>query len=314
MEMNWVKIIITVVSVTAVLGMLVGIIASAFFTIKQQTMGVIERFGKFIRIADPGLGFKIAFVDQVAGRPSLQVQELSVPVETKTRDNVFVTIKVSVMYYILTDKVNEAWYKLRDPRNQIMSYVLDVIRSQVPDRDLDDVFTDKDAIANSVKAKLDETMKQFGYAITNTLVTDIDPDAKVKASMNEINAAQRLRVAAQEKGEAEKILAVKKAEAEKETKRLQGEGIADQRKAIANGFKESVDMLKESTGAEGGEVMRMLMITQHYDMLNNVASSGNSSVIMLPYVPGAINDIQSQLTEALLVSKQVGKEKVRTTE
>ncbi|MFZ2777781.1 MAG: SPFH domain-containing protein [Candidatus Moraniibacteriota bacterium] len=312
--MNWVKIIITVVSVTAVLGMLVGIIASAFFTIKQQTMGVIERFGKFIRIADPGLGFKIAFVDQVAGRPSLQVQELSVPVETKTRDNVFVTIKVSVMYYILTDKVNEAWYKLRDPRNQIMSYVLDVIRSQVPDRDLDDVFTDKDAIANSVKAKLDETMKQFGYAITNTLVTDIDPDAKVKASMNEINAAQRLRVAAQEKGEAEKILAVKKAEAEKETKRLQGEGIADQRKAIANGFKESVDMLKESTGAEGGEVMRMLMITQHYDMLNNVASSGNSSVIMLPYVPGAINDIQSQLTEALLVSKQVGKEKVRTTE
>lgn len=171
---------------------------------------------------------------------------------------------------------------------------------------------DREEIAESVKVKLDEIMKDYGYAIANTLVTDIDPDAKVKASMNEINAAQRQRVAAQEKGEAEKILAVKKAEAEKETKCLQGEGIADQRKAIASGFKESVDMLKESTGADGGEVMRMLMITQHYDMLHNVTSSGNSSVILLPYVPGAITDIQSQLTEAMLVSNQVGKGKEKT--
>ncbi len=305
-EINVFRLIIAIIGSLVGIGLVAAIAYSTFFTVRQQTIGVIERFGKFIRTQNPGLGIKIPFIDRVAGRPSLQIRPLSVTIETKTKDNVFVTLKISVMYYIIQESVKDAWYKLSDPSNQITSYVYDVIRGQVPNRDLDAVFEDKEEIAASVKLKLEETMRGYGYAIESTLVTDIDPDAKVKASMNEINAAQRLRVAAQEKGEAEKILAVKKAEAEKETKRLQGEGIADQRKAIANGFKESVDMLKESTGVNGEEVMKMLMVTQHYDMLNSVTSNGNSSVILLPYVPGAITDIQSQLTEAMLVSKQVG--------
>lgn len=315
-ETSWslTRIIVTVVCALGGVGVVSLLVFTAFFTVKQQTVAIIERFGRLLRTQVPGLGIKIPFVDRIAARVSLQIQELTVTLETKTKDNVFVTMKISVMYFVIQEKVTDAWYKLSDPRTQITSYVFDVIRAQVPGRDLDAVFEDKEEIAASVKTKLDEIMKDYGYAIANTLVTDIDPDAKVKASMNEINAAQRQRVAAQEKGEAEKILAVKKAEAEKETKRLQGEGIADQRKAIANGFKESVDMLKESTGADGGEVMKMLMITQHYDMLNNVTSNGNSSVILLPYVPGAITDIQSQLTEAMLVSNQVGKQKEKTAE
>lgn len=311
-NVNWVKLIVEIVMGLLTIGGIGACCYFAFNTVQQQTMGIIERFGKFQRAEGPGLAIIIPFVDKIAGRPSLKVLEAIIPVETKTKDNVFVTIKVSVQYQIIQSKVVDAFYKLSNPEGQVKSYVFDVIRGNVPEQELDDVFQAKDTIANAVKEKLAPAMSLYGYEIVTVLVTDVDPDAKVKASMNEINAAQRQRVAAQEKGEAEKILAVKKAEAEKETKRLQGEGIADQRKAIANGFKESVDMLKESTGADGGEVMKMLMITQHYDMLNNVTSNGNSSVILLPYVPGAINDIQSQLTEAMLVSKQVGKEKEKT--
>jgi regulator of protease activity HflC (stomatin/prohibitin superfamily) len=212
----------------------------AFFTVAQQEVAVVERFGKFARISGAGLNMKIPLIEQVRGGLSLRVQQLDVKVETKTKDNVFINIVASVQFQVLHDKVYDAFYKLTDPRSQIQSYVFDVIRAKVPTMDLDLVFENKDSIAIAVKEELTEVMTTFGYSIVKALITDIDPDGKVKAAMNEINEKRRLRMAAQEQGEAEKIIKVKKAEAEAESMRLSGQGVADQRKAIINGLRESI--------------------------------------------------------------------------
>ncbi|HEV8538130.1 MAG TPA: SPFH domain-containing protein, partial [Bacteroidota bacterium] len=250
-----------------IIGFLI-VLFSSFFTVKEQTNAVIERFGKFKRIATPGLGMKLPLIDKIAGRPSLKVRQLDVKVETKTEDNVFVTMIVPVQFYIIPAKVQEAFYKLADPEQQIESFVFDVVRARVPEMKLDEVFQKKDQIADAVKKELSDTMDDYGYSISKALVTDIDPDAKVKTAMNEINAAQRERVAANERGEAEKILTVKKAEAERESKRLNGEGIAAQRKAIVEGLRESVQQFKESVeGTTSQDVMSLVIMTQYFDTL-----------------------------------------------
>jgi regulator of protease activity HflC (stomatin/prohibitin superfamily) len=212
-----------------------------FFVVQQQTAAIVQSFGKYNRVAGPGLHFRIPFVEKVAGTVNLRVQQLDVEVETKTQDNVFVRVVVSVQYFVPPDKVYDAFYRLDDPVNQIRAFVFDVVRARVPQIRLDDVFEKKDEIATAVREELSQVMDDFGYGIVKALVTDIDPDAKVKAAMNEINAAQRMRVAATERGEADKILQVKAAEAEAESKALSGRGIADQRRAIIEGLRESVD-------------------------------------------------------------------------
>lgn len=277
----------------------------AFKTVQQQTMAIIERFGKFQRAASPGLTIIIPFVDRIAGRPSLKVLETTISVETKTKDNVFVAVKVSVQYQIIQEKVVDAFYKLSNPEGQIKSYVFDVIRGQVPEQDLDDVFQSKDSIAEAVKTKLAPAMRPYGYEIVTVLVTDVDPDKRVKDAMNEINAATRMQVAATAKGEADKILVVKKAEAEKESKRLQGEGIALERLAIANGFKDSIQTLAGVEGTDSNEIMRMLMLTQHYDTLKGIGANAKSTVLLTPYTPGSVHDINSQIMDSLMLSKHV---------
>ncbi|HRP37212.1 MAG TPA: SPFH domain-containing protein, partial [Candidatus Dojkabacteria bacterium] len=235
------------------------------FTVEQQTVAIVERFGKFVRMAKPGLNVRIPFIDRVAGRVTLRIQQLDVKAETKTKDNVFVTVIVSVQYYILPEKVYEAFYKLNNPALQINSYVFDTIRARVPKITLDELFERKEEIAQAVKEELNETMVNFGFEILNSLVTDIEPDMKVKEAMNEINAAQRLRVAASEKGEAEKIIKVKAAEADAESKALQGKGIADQRRAIIEGLKESVDNFQKSIpDSSAQDVMNLVLMTQYF--------------------------------------------------
>jgi len=219
------------------------ILVSAFFIVKQQTAVIIERFGKFQSIRHSGLQMKIPLVDRVAGRLSLKIQQLDVLIETKTLDDVFVKLKVSVQYKVIRDKVYDAFYKLDYPHDQITSYVFDVVRAEVPKMKLDDVFVRKDDIALAVKAELNEAMSGYGFDIIKTLVTDIDPDAQVKEAMNRINASEREKVAAQYEGDAARILIVEKAKAEAESKRLQGQGIADQRREIARGLEESVEVL-----------------------------------------------------------------------
>jgi regulator of protease activity HflC (stomatin/prohibitin superfamily) len=279
-----------------------------FFIVEQQTSAIVESFGKFSKVASPGLNIKIPLVQRVAGRVNLRVQQLDVRVETKTKDNVFVNVVVSVQYYVLPEKVYEAFYKLDNPESQITSYVFDVVRARVPSIILDDVFEKKDEIANTVKSELSEVMDDFGYGILKALVTDIDPDDKVKVAMNEINANQRLRVAAAEKGEADKILKVKAAEAEAESKALQGIGIANQRKAIIDGLRDSVDEFQKSIPGTGAtDVMNLVLITQYFDTLKDIGANSNSNSILIPHGPGAVTDLSEQIRNAIIAGNEVSK-------
>lgn len=288
-----------------------GILVIGFFsvyTVKQQTAAVVQRFGKFARISDPGLNFLIPFIEQIAGTVNLRVNQLDVKVETKTEDNVFLHVLVSVQFFVQPEKVYESFYKLQDPERQITSFVFDVVRARVPKIKLDDVFEKKDEIAIAVKEELEQVMSDFGYGIVKTLVTDIDPDKKVKESMNEINAAQRMRVAANEKGEADRILKVKAAEADAQSKALQGRGMADQRKAIILGLKESVSDFKESLpNTTEQDVLNLVLLTQYFDTIKDLGLSSHNNTIMIPHSPGAVSDIMQQVTNAIVTANQVNK-------
>jgi regulator of protease activity HflC (stomatin/prohibitin superfamily) len=300
-------LILAIIVAFVVLGALLG----SFFTINTAERGVVERFNKFSRIAGPGLSLKVPFAESVH-RVDMRVQELPFKIETKTKDNVFVVIPVSVQYQVLADKVSDAYYKLTDPQKQIESYVYNVILGHVPKLALDEAYLEKDQIAKAVKDELDATMENFGFAIVRALVTDIVPDARVKTAMNEINAARREQEAALAKGEADKTIAVKKAEAEAESKRLQGEGIAAQRKAIIAGLKESVeDFQKVVEGASARDVMTLVLLTQYLDTLKEIGASSYTNTIMLSHSPGEIQNLREQITNAIsvgeLVSDNVGK-------
>jgi len=283
---------------------LLGVV-SGLFMVKQQTAAIIERFGKFLVIRQPGLHIKIPLVDRIAGRLSLKILQLDVIVETKTKDDVFVKLKVSVQYKVLPEKVYDAFYKLDFPQDQITSYVFDVIRAEVPKMKLDDVFEKKDDIAIAVKSELNDAMVNYGYDIIKALVTDIDPDAQVKEAMNRINAAEREKVAAQYEGDAARILIVEKAKAEAESKRLQGQGIADQRREIARGLEESVDVLN-NVGINSQEASALIVVTQHYDTLQSIGEETNSNLILLPNSPQAGSDMLNNMVASFTASNQIG--------
>ena len=284
---------------------LVLIILSGLFIVKQQTSAIIERFGRFLAIRQSGLHIKIPLIDRVAGRMSLKILQLDVIVETKTKDDVFVKLKVSVQYKVLADKVYDAFYKLDFPQDQITSYVFDVVRAEVPKMKLDDVFEKKDDIANAVKRELNDAMNNYGYDIIKALVTDIDPDQQVKEAMNRINAAEREKVAAQYEGDAARILIVEKAKAEAESKRLQGQGIADQRREIARGLEESVDVLN-GVGINSQEASALIVVTQHYDTLQSIGEETNSNLILLPNSPQAGSDMLNNMVASFTASNQIG--------
>ncbi|WP_054852312.1 SPFH domain-containing protein [Olleya sp. ITB9] len=281
------------------------VLISAFFVVKQQTAVIIERFGKFHSIRQSGLHLKIPIVDKIAGRLSLKIQQLDVIIETKTLDDVFVRLKVSVQYRVISQKVYDAFYKLDYPHEQITSYVFDVVRAEVPKMKLDDVFVKKDDIAIAVKTELNDAMSEYGFDIIKTLVTDIDPDAQVKAAMNRINAADREKTAAQFEGDAARILIVEKAKAEAESKRLQGQGIADQRREIARGLEESVDVLNR-VGINSQEASALIVVTQHYDTLQAIGGETNSNLILLPNSPQAGSNMLNDMVASFSASNEIG--------
>ena len=281
------------------------ILLSSFFTVKQQTAVVIERFGKFTSIRNSGLQLKIPIIDRVAGRVNLRIQQLDVLIETKTKDNVFIKMKVSVQFKVIQDKVYEAFYKLEFPHDQITAYVFDVVRAEVPKLILDDVFVRKDDIAIAVKRELNEAMTTYGYDIINTLVTDIDPDIQVKNAMNRINAADREKTAAEFESEAQRIRIVAKAKAEAESKKLQGQGIADQRREIARGLVESVEVLN-NVGINSQEASALIVVTQHYDTLQAIGADANSNLILLPNSPQAGSGMLNNMIASFSASSQVG--------
>ncbi|MGL5111055.1 MAG: SPFH domain-containing protein [Flavobacterium sp.] len=288
------------------------IFLSSFFTVKQQTSIIVERFGKFHSIRQSGLQLKIPLIDRIAGRVNLKIQQLDVIIETKTKDNVFVKLKVSVQFMVVKETVYDAFYKLEFPHDQITSYVFDVVRAEVPKLILDDVFERKDDIAIAVKRELNEAMTTYGYTIINTLVTDIDPDIQVKNAMNRINAADREKTVAEFEAEASRIRIVAKAKAEAESKRLQGQGIADQRREIARGLVESVDVLNK-VGINSQEASALIVVTQHYDTLQAIGADTNSNLILLPNSPQAGSDMLNNMVASFSASNQVG-EMMKKTE
>ncbi|MCR9102550.1 MAG: SPFH domain-containing protein [bacterium] len=283
------------------------ILFSGIFTVRQQSAALVERLGRFYGIRRSGLQFKIPIIDRIAGRVSLKVQQLDVNVETKTRDNVFVKLRVSVQYFILPEKIYDAFYRLENSHEQITAYVFDTVRAEVPKMKLDDVFERKDDIALAIRRELEESMNEYGYGIVKALVTDIDPDIEVKNAMNRINAAERTKLAAEYDGEAERIRIVAKARAEAESKRLQGQGIADQRREIARGLEESVEVLNK-VGINSQEASALIVVTQHYDTLQSMGENANSNLIMMPNAPSAGADMLSQMTASFVTAQQMGED------
>lgn len=287
-------------------GIGVVILLLGVFVVQQQNVAVIERFGKFHRVANPGLNFLIPIIERKADFLSLRIQQLDVHVETKTQDNVFVKIKVAVQFQVMENKIYEACYKLYSPAEQIEAFVFDVVRAKVPNIDLDDLFAKKDEIAIDVKHELEETMQGFGYQIIKALVTDIEPNENVKNAMNEINTAQRLRVAANEKAEAEKIIRVKQAEAEAEANMLHGQGIAGQRKAIIQGLGDSMEAIqKHSPGIDSSNIMSTILAIQYFDMLRDIGADSKTNTLFVSHSPTQAMNIKDQMMEGIMAANQV---------
>jgi len=278
------------------------VIIKTFLIVKEASAAVIERFGKFQSIRKSGLSLMIPFIDNKASTVNLRVQQLDVTIETKTLDNVFVNLQVSVQYQVRREYVKEAYYSLDNAKNQIASYVFDDVRAEVPKLELDDVFAKKEDIAVAVQANISQSMAEYGYKIIKALITDIDPDHKVKDAMNRINAAKRDREAAHEEGEGQKIIIVKQAEAEAESKRLSGEGIAQQRLEIVRGFKESVEDFKKSLDTvTHEEIMQFVLMTQYFDTIKDIGANSKNSSILMPHSPGGMREFQNQIISGTYV-------------
>ncbi len=295
-----------IIFITAIL------VISGLFIVRQQTTAIIERFGKFSKISQSGLNLKIPLMDRIAGRVSLKIQQLDVIVETKTKDDVFVHLKISVQFQILREKVYDAFYKLQNPEEQITAFIFDTVRAEVPKMIIDDVFVKKDDIAHAIQRELKDAMLNYGYDIVKALVTDIDPDSQVKEAMNRINAAEREKVAAQFEGDAQRILIVERAKAEAESKRLQGRGIADQRREIARGLEESMVVLNRA-GINSQEASALIVITQHYDTLQSIGADTNSNLILLPNNPNAASNMLNDMVTSLVAANKIKEASPKTS-
>jgi len=303
----------TLLTFFGVLVVIAGLVVafSSFFTVQTGQVAIVQRLGKFARVAGPGLNWKTPLIEMVVKRMSMKVQQFDVQVETKTQDNVFVQIPVSIQYKVMPEAVEAAFYKLTDPVKQIESMVYNVVLGHVPKMKLDDTFLNQADIANDLRDSLDGSMKEYGYSIVKVLISDIVPDQKVKAAMNDINAAQREREATVSRAETNKLLLVKQAEAEAESKRLQGEGIANQRKAIIAGLKESVeDFAKTVEGSSPQDVMQLVLMTQYFDTLKEIAANDHSNTILIPHTPNTLTDLFGQIRNALVTGNELSKQTV----
>jgi len=300
-----------ITSVLLIIGFLVVIFAlsivfGSFFTVETAQVAIVQRLGKFARVAGPGLNWKTPFLEIVVRRMSMKVQQFDVQVETKTQDNVFVQIPVSIQYKVIPDAVEAAFYKLSDPVKQIESMVYNVVLGHVPKMKLDDTFLNQADIASDLRDNLDASMKEYGYSIVKVLISDIVPDTKVKAAMNDINAAQREREATVSRAETNKLLLVKQAEAEAESKRLQGEGIANQRKAIISGLKDSVeDFAKTVPGSTPQYVMQLVLMTQYFDTLKDIAANDHTNTVLIPHSPSTLTDLFTQIRNAVITGTEL---------
>jgi regulator of protease activity HflC (stomatin/prohibitin superfamily) len=297
-------LVLFLIAIVVIVGL--SIVLGSFFTVETAQVAIVQRLGKFARVAGPGLNWKTPYLETVVRRLSMKVQQFDVQVETKTQDNVFVQIPVSIQYKVIPEAVEAAFYKLSDPVKQIESMVYNVVLGHVPKMKLDDTFLNQADIASDLRDNLDASMKEYGYSIVKVLISDIVPDQKVKAAMNDINAAQREREATVSRAETNKMLLVKQAEPEAESKRLQGEGIANQRKAIITGLKDSVeDFAKTVPGSTPQDVMQLVLMTQYFDTLKDIAANDHSNTILIPHTPNTLTDLFSQIRNAIITGTEL---------
>ena len=292
---------IATIVIVLILLLILGTLFDGYFIVRTREAAILERLGKFQKVAHAGLHFKMPWVDRVRDKISLQVRQLDVMVETKTKDNVFVQIPVAVQYEVVEGREREAYYMLSNHEQQIVAYVQDNVRSSVANMDLDDSFSSKDTIARNVAASLRDNMAEYGWNFVNTLVTDIRPDSRVRESMNSINAAQREREAAVAQAEAEKIRVVKEAEGAAEAKKLQGRGVADQRKEIVEGIAQQYEMLRDAGVEESPEAL--MLVSQYLDAMVDVSHNGQASVLYMPSNPQGMGDLFSGMRDVLMANR-----------
>ena len=292
---------IATIVIVLILLIILGTLFDGYFIVRTREAAILERLGKFQKVAHAGLHFKMPWVDRVRDKISLQVRQLDVMVETKTKDNVFVQIPVAVQYEVVQGREREAYYMLSNHEQQIVAYVQDNVRSSVANMNLDDSFSSKDTIARNVAASLRDNMAEYGWNFVNTLVTDIRPDSRVRESMNSINAAQREREAAVAQAEAEKIRVVKEAEGAAEAKKLQGRGVADQRKEIVEGIAQQYEMLRDAGVEESPEAL--MLVSQYLDAMVDVSHNGQASVLYMPSNPQGMGDLFSGMRDVLMANR-----------
>lgn len=292
---------IATIVIVFILLIILGTLFDGYFIVRTREAAILERLGKFQKVAHAGLHFKMPWVDRVRDKISLQVRQLDVMVETKTKDNVFVQIPVAVQYEVVQGREREAYYMLSNHEQQIVAYVQDNVRSSVANMNLDDSFSSKDTIARNVAASLRDNMAEYGWNFVNTLVTDIRPDSRVRESMNSINAAQREREAAVAQAEAEKIRVVKEAEGAAEAKKLQGRGVADQRKEIVEGIAQQYEMLRDAGVEESPEAL--MLVSQYLDAMVDVSHNGQASVLYMPSNPQGMGDLFSGMRDVLMANR-----------
>lgn len=276
---------------------------SCYTCVEQSDVAIVESCGKYKQSAKAGCLCLVPCKDSVAGVLSLRVQDHNCVVESKTKDNVFVYVKLSIQYSVLPDRVEKAFYTLQAPISQIESYVFNSIRGQIPLVDIDELFSMRSEIAERLKKDVDDQMDKYGFDILTVLITDIDPAKSVKDAMNQIQLYQRMRSAATDKAEAQKMQAIKAAEADAEAKRLSGVGLAEQRKAIVAGLQSSIENFQEGVQELSSEdVMSLLLLNQYFDTLKDVASSCSSSTLFLSHT-GGLDAVAAQMTQGIIKRK-----------
>lgn len=293
------------VSVIILIAILIAFFAASVFIVPQQQAYIVERFGKFQSVMFAGIHMRIPFVDRIAMKTNMRVSQLNVKLETKTLDNVFVTVVASTQFRVNPENVATAYYELRDPAGQLRSYMEDALRSAIPALTLDDAFARKDDVAADVQKTVGNEMSRFGFTVVKTLITAIDPSPQVKHAMDSINAAQREKEATRQRAEAQRIQIETQAAAEAEKTRLQGEGQANYRREIANGIVDQIKSL-QAVGMNIGDVNNVVLFNQYLDVMRSLAESDNAKTVVLPAsTPGGYQELYEQTTKAMLTANEV---------
>ena len=285
-------------------------IRSAFFTVDHQTRRVVTCFGKFARVASPGPNFKWPLIESVSGPISLRVTQLTLSELTYTDKGTSVTIEANIQYVVGEDdqSVSLAFYKLTDPGPQIRSHVASSIRGVVPKMTLESVQANQADIANHVKEELIHTMQQYGYKITDVLVTKADPNKSVVDANNEKYASEQAKVTAENLAAANYTRVVQSAKADAEAMKAHGQGVAGEREAIVKGLQQSVkefELAVEGTTAK--DAMALLAYQQYLETLSKLAQSGQSKVIFVPSGAGASSEVMTQIRNALVAGNEAAK-------